>query len=58
MDNQKDRFGETMRLVERAKEDMFFAEKDREVLEKLRAQVCKRDPMRTQRINPLEMLTR
>ena len=43
MENQKDRFGETMRLVERAKEDMFFAEKDREVLEKLRAQLRKVD---------------
>ena len=41
MENQKDRFGETMRLVERAKEDIFFAERDRELLEKLRAQLRK-----------------
>jgi hypothetical protein len=29
MEDQKDRFGEKMRLVERAKEDIYFAEKDR-----------------------------
>ena len=39
MDCDKDRFGETMRLVERAKEDIYFAERDRELLEKLRAQL-------------------
>jgi hypothetical protein len=39
MENEKDRFGETMRLVEKAKEDIFFAERDRELLEKLRAQL-------------------
>jgi tRNA(Ile2) C34 agmatinyltransferase TiaS len=43
MENEKDRFGETMRLVERAKEDIFFAERDRELLEKLRAQLHKVD---------------
>jgi tRNA(Ile2) C34 agmatinyltransferase TiaS len=37
MADEKDRFGETMRLVERAKEDIYFAERDRQVLEKLRA---------------------
>lgn len=36
MENEKDRFGEKMRLVERAKEDIYFAERDRELLEKLR----------------------
>jgi hypothetical protein len=41
MENEKDRFGDTMRLVERAKEDIYFAERDREVLEKLRAQLRK-----------------
>jgi hypothetical protein len=41
MESEKDRFGETMRLVERAKEDIYFAEKDRELLEKLRAQLRK-----------------
>jgi len=33
MDNQKDRFGETIRLVEKAKEDIFFAARDRELVE-------------------------
>jgi hypothetical protein len=43
MENQKDRFGDTMRLVERAKEDIYFAERDREVLEKLRSHLHKVD---------------
>jgi len=41
MENEKDRFGETMRLLERAKEDIYFAERDREILEKLRAELRK-----------------
>jgi hypothetical protein len=41
MADEKDRFGETMRLVERAKEDIYFAERDREILEKLRSQLRK-----------------
>jgi len=41
MENEKDRFGDTMRLVEKAKEDIYFAEQDREVLEKLRQQLQK-----------------
>lgn len=41
MEHEKDRFGDTMRLVERAKEDIFFAERDRELLDKLRAQLRK-----------------
>lgn len=41
MADEKDRFGETMRLVERAKEDIYFAERDRELLEKLRSQLRK-----------------
>jgi hypothetical protein len=41
MENEKDRFGDTMRLVERAKEDIYFAERDREALEKLRGQLRK-----------------
>jgi hypothetical protein len=43
MENEKDRFGDTMRLVERAKEDIFFGQRDRELLEKLRAQLRKVD---------------
>ena len=41
MENEKDRFGDTMRLVERAKEDIYFAERDRELLEQLRTQLRK-----------------
>lgn len=41
MADEKDKFGETMKLVERAKEDIYFAERDREVLEKLRGQLRK-----------------
>jgi Zn-finger nucleic acid-binding protein len=37
MENEKDRFGEKMRLVERAKEDIYFATRDRELIEKMRA---------------------
>jgi hypothetical protein len=37
METEKDRFGEKMRLVERAKEDIYFAQRDRELLEKLRS---------------------
>ena len=29
MADEKDRFGETMKLVDRAKEDIYFAERDR-----------------------------
>ncbi len=43
MAEEKDRFGNTMRLVERAKEDIYFAERDREVLEKLRERLKKVD---------------
>ena len=41
MENEKDRFGDTMQLVEKAKEDIYFAERDREVLDKLRGQLRK-----------------
>ena len=39
IEDEKDRFGETLRLVERAKEDIYFAQRDRELLEKLKAQL-------------------
>ena len=35
--DEEDSFGETMKLVERAKEDIYFAEHDRELIEKLSA---------------------
>lgn len=41
MEGEKDRFGEKMRLVEKAKEDIYFAEKDRELVEKLKARLKK-----------------
>lgn len=41
MENEKDRFGEIMRLLERAREDIYFAEKDRELIEKLKLHLKK-----------------
>ena len=41
MADEKDRFGETMKLVERAKEDMYFAEHDRELIAKLKGHLQK-----------------
>jgi len=41
MADEKDRFGEKMKLVERAKEDIYFAEKDRELRDKLKSQLRK-----------------
>lgn len=41
MADEKDRFGDTMRLVERAKEDIYFSAKDRELIEKLKARLQK-----------------
>ncbi len=43
MADEKDHFGETMKLVERAKEDIYFAEQDRELLNKLKEQLRKVD---------------
>lgn len=37
MESEKDRFGELMRLLERAQEDIYFAARDQELLTKLRA---------------------
>lgn len=36
MDSEKDRFGDKLRDAEKAREDKFFADRDRELLEKLR----------------------
>jgi len=41
MEHERYRFGEKMRLVEQAKEDIYFAEKDRELIAKLKEQVKK-----------------
>jgi hypothetical protein len=41
MADEKDRFGETMKLLERAKEDIYFAQRDRELIDRLKAQLQK-----------------
>ena len=43
MADEKDRFGDAMRLAEKAKEDIYFAERDRELIEKLKGQLKKVD---------------
>jgi len=43
MADEKDRFGETMKLAERAQEDIYFAERDRELINKLKEQLQKVD---------------
>lgn len=52
MDNEKDRFGDKMKLVERAKEDIYFAEKDRELIEKLKARLKKMESGDTAALPP------
>ena len=52
MENEKDRFGDTMRLVERAKEDIYFAQRDRELLDKLRGQLRKVETVEAARSCP------
>jgi len=37
MADDKHRFGETMKLVERANEDIYFEQRDRELIERLKA---------------------
>jgi hypothetical protein len=37
-DDEKDRFGDKLRDVEKAREDKFFADRDRELLQKLKGQ--------------------
>lgn len=41
MTDEKDRFGDTMKLLERAREDIYFSRRDRELIEKLKAQLRK-----------------
>jgi hypothetical protein len=43
MEGEKDRFGETMHLLERAREDIYFAAKDRELIERLKGKLKKVD---------------
>lgn len=44
MADEKDRFGEKMRLAERAKENIYFAAKDQELIEKIKASLKKVKP--------------
>jgi hypothetical protein len=39
-DDEKDRFGDKLRDAEKAKEDTFFAERDRALLAKLKARTA------------------
>jgi hypothetical protein len=38
--SEKDRLGDKLKDLEHAREDLFFAERDRELIEKLRAQAA------------------
>lgn len=49
MGNEKDRFGETMSLVRRARENIYFAEKDRQLIEQLRTHLPKVKKTREER---------
>ena len=40
MSEEKDRYGNKLRDVERAREDKYFAERDRDLVEKLRAKAA------------------
>lgn len=48
MADEKDRFGDTMKLVERAKEDIYFADRDRELIAGLRDRLKKLDSTGTE----------
>jgi len=41
MNEEKDRFGDFIRLLERAREDVYFAAKDRDLIEKLNRRLDK-----------------
>jgi Zn-finger nucleic acid-binding protein len=41
MPDEKDRFGEKLRLLEKAREDIYFAAKDRALIEKLKTALQK-----------------
>ncbi|HWO41899.1 MAG TPA: zf-TFIIB domain-containing protein [Candidatus Eisenbacteria bacterium] len=40
-EDEKDRFGEKLKLLERAREDVYFAERDRQLLERIKGQLEK-----------------
>jgi hypothetical protein len=43
MESEKDRFGDFIKLIERAKEDIYFAAKDQELIAKLKQRLQKVD---------------
>lgn len=43
MESEKDRFGDFIKLLERAKEDVYFAAKDQELIAKLKQRLEKID---------------
>ncbi|MBI1998465.1 MAG: hypothetical protein HYW03_06350 [Deltaproteobacteria bacterium] len=57
MNEEKDRFGDFIRLLERAREDVYFAAKDRDLIEKLNRRLEKarqsqlENPTRTENSN-------
>jgi len=53
MNEEKDRFGDFIRLLERAREDVYFAEKDRELLDKLkrRLEKAQQDELKHRAVN-------
>jgi Zn-finger nucleic acid-binding protein len=46
MENEKDRSGEKMPFVERANEDFYFAARDRELIEEMKAELQKVESVR------------
>jgi len=58
MNEEKDCFGDFIRLLERAREDVYFAAKDRDLIEKLNQRLEKarqrqlENPTRTKNSNP------
>lgn len=56
MIEEKNRFGETLQLLERAKEDIYFAQRDRELIEKLKAQLHKVEMWSRNSIAPKAMI--
>jgi len=49
MENEKDRCGEKMPFVERAREDIYFAARDRELIEDMKAHLQKVEAVGEQR---------
>jgi hypothetical protein len=54
MDREKDRLGDKLRDIEHAREDKFFADRDRELLEKLRQESAPGCPVCGGRLEAIE----